>query len=210
MTTAIPSSSAVDALTPAMRRIVELVREHGPLSGNEIASRAHVSKSTLSGGGYLRELRRRHLVHVAGWQKNGNGFTTPLFGFGPAADCPRPLFSGADRDSEGMSRIVAALARRGAMTYREIAEVCGLSRNTIKNARYMEILVAQQRVHVCAWRRNRNGPMAAVYAAGAGPNEPKPAPLSGAERLRRYRTRCWLLAGSGSLLKNMVRHLPGY
>lgn len=196
-------------LTPAMRRIAEALRADGPLSAEEIANRAHVSKNTLSGGGYLQKLKQLNLAHVAGWQKNSNGFTTPLYGYGQAADCPKPQFSELDRDSLGMARIVAALKAGGAMSYREIAAASGLSRNTIKNARYMEILVAQRRVHVSDWRRNRNGPMVAVYTAGPGRNASKPLPLSNAECLARWRVRRRVLGGSSSLLKTIVRSMPG-
>ena len=114
---------------------------------------------------------------------------TPLFSLGDRADVPRPKFEDSDRDSLGMKRIVEALERHGTLTYLEAAQSSGLSSDTIKNTRYMDILVKQDRIHIVGWRRNRAGPMIAVYAAGRGNSVEKPPPLSRAEICRRSRER---------------------
>lgn len=173
----------------AMARILAALAAAGGLSRQEIARAAFVAATTLSGGGYLDKLRSQGLIHVSGWRRNRNGFTTPLYSLGKQGDCPQPRFDLDDRDSAGLSRIVATLERHGPLSYREAAALAGLSPHTVKNARYMEILVAQGRVHIGAWRRGRRGPASALYAAGSGRNAAKPAALSAAEKSRRFRDR---------------------
>jgi lambda repressor-like predicted transcriptional regulator len=202
-----PEEQSEALLTPAMKRILAALRLAGPMSCRDIAASAHVAKSSLDGG-YLKHLKTTGMIHIAGWQKNGNGFTTPLYGAGAAKDCPMPHFSEHDRDSPGLARIVAALDRVGPMTYREIALAAGLSANTIKNSGYMDVLVRQQRVHISEWRRNRKGPMVAVYAEGPGQNAVKPAPLSQAEKMQRWRVKGVLFDTSNSLIKTLTLLMP--
>lgn len=173
--------------SPAMQRIMHVLQERSPLSPAEISLAAHVALSSLSSAGYLKAMKEAKLIHVAGWGKNHNGFTIPLFALGDAKDCSRPKFKIADRDSAGMAKIVAALKQHGALGYKELAAASGLSANTIRSARYMDILVAQKRVHISAWSRNRNGPFYARYDAGPGIDAPKPKILSTAERSKRHR-----------------------
>lgn len=173
--------------SPAMTRILAALARTESLSVFEISRAAFVATTTLSGGGYLDKLKSMGLIHVSGWRKNSNGFTTPLYSLGHAVDYPQPLFDADDRDSDGMARIVAVLEKLGPLTYRQIATAAGVSPNTIRNARYMEILVVQERAHICNWRRNRHGPLSAIYAAGKGRNVEKPPPLSAAEKSQRHR-----------------------
>jgi len=173
--------------SPAMQRILELLARKADMSARDISQEAFVGITTLACGGYLKALRSKGLIHVSGWRKTRKGFVTPLFSLGDHLDLARPKFSDEDRDSRGMSQIVAALQQEGTMTYLEAAQATGLSPNTIKNARYMAILVKQQRIHIASWRRNQAGPMVAVYAAGPGQAAAKPAPLSHADKCRRSR-----------------------
>lgn len=159
------------------------------MSASDISSEAFVGVTTLACGGYLKALCSRRLVHISGWRKTRKGFVTPLFSLGDRADVARPKFENSDRNSSGMDRIVEALERFGMLTYLEAAKSSGLSSNTVKNARYMDILVKQNRIYIAAWRRNRAGPMIAVYVAGSGKSVEKPAPLSQAEKCRRSRER---------------------
>lgn len=176
--------------SPATGRILALLQARGGLSAEEIAREAHVSGKTLSGGGYLKRLHRAGMIHIAGWRKNCSGFTTPLYAAGGQPDCPRPpRFRAADRDSEGMARIVRALRRLGNLTAREVAEAADLSFNTLRSARYMDILVDQGRIHILGWRRNERGPMTPVYRAGPGTNAEKPPAYSAAAKSRRWRER---------------------
>lgn len=174
----------------AMARIIALLQARGPLSAQEIARDAYVSEKTLTCGGYLASLRQSGLIHVVDWRKNCNGFSQAVYGAGKRPDCPRPpKFQNADRDSPGMARIVGALKRLGNLTYREVAEAAGLSINTLRSARYMDILVEQERIHILGWRRNKRGPMTAVYRVGPGVNAAKPSAYSPAAKSRRWRVR---------------------
>ena len=175
--------------TPAIDRILSVLNEKGPLSVADIARFAFLGTSTLSGGGYIRRMRDAGQIHIGGWQKNSNGFSTPLYKAGEGVDLPRPKFRDMDRDSIGMAKIVSALRQYGPMTYRQLALATGLSHNTIKNGRYMDALLTQKRVHVTEWHRNTSGPMSAIYADGRGRNAPSPAPMSRAEINRRLRER---------------------
>lgn len=194
-----------EATTPAMQRILAVVEKKAGMSASDIAREAFVGLTTLACGGYLKALRARRLIHVSGWRKTRKGFVTPLFSLGDRPDLPRPVFKDEDRDSDGMSRIVAALEKSGPMTYREAAEVTGLSPNTIKNARYMDILVKQRRIHVCGWSRNRAGPIAAVYAAGYAAAAPKPEPLSTADKNRRFREKNRALSTDRGVVAQLAR-----
>jgi predicted ArsR family transcriptional regulator len=191
--------------SPAMRRILTLLGNKGDMSASDISHEAFVGLATLACGGYLKALRTRRLIHVSGWRKTRKGFVTPLYSLGDCPDLPRPEFTDGDRDSSGMKLIVAALKRIGMMTYLEAAQATGLSPNTIKNARYMDILVKQKRIHVAAWRRNRAGPMVAVYAAGFGKPAEKPEPLSRSEKCRRCREKKLVLSGDRGIAIQLSR-----
>lgn len=191
--------------SPAMQRILALLARKADMSASDMSREAFVGMTTLSCGGYLKALRKRRLIHVSGWRKTRKGFVTPLYSLGDRPDLPRPEFTDDDRDSQGMNRIVSALEQRGMMTYLEAAQATGLSPNTIKNARYMDILAKQNRVHIAAWRRNQNGPMVAVYAAGHGQPAEKPAPLSRAEKCRRSREKKRALSDDRGLSAQLSR-----
>ncbi len=191
--------------SPAMQRILALLAEKAGMSASDLSREAFVGLTTLACGGYLKALRAKRLIHVSGWRKTRKGFVTPLFSLGDRPDLPRPVFKDEDRDSEGMNRIVAALEKGGPMTYRQAAEATGLSPNTIKNARYMDILVKQKRIHVCDWARNRAGPMTAVYAAGYTAAAPKPAPLSAAEKNQRFREKGRVLTADRGIVAQLAR-----
>lgn len=188
-----------------MQRILTLLAKKADMSASDISREAFVGMTTLACGGYLKALRARRLVHVSGWRKTRKGFVTPLFSLGIRADLPRPEFTDDDRDSAGMNLIVLALQRLGTLTYLEAAQATGLSSNTIKNARYMAILAKQGRIHIAAWRRNRAGPLIAVYAAGHGNPAEKPAPLSRAEKCCRCREKKLALSDNRGIAVQLSR-----
>ena len=191
--------------SPAMQRILALLSKKSGMSANDISREAFVGLTTLACGGYLKALRSKRLVHVSGWRKTHKGFVTPLFSLGNRPDLPRPIFKDEDRNSDGMNLIVAALAQNGGMTYIEAAKATGLSPNTIKNAHYMEILVKQRRIHICDWKRNRAGPMTAVYAAGCAESVEKPPPFSSADKTRRFREKSRALSDNRGLAAQLLR-----
>lgn len=194
----------------AMKRITAVLKDRGPLDAREIAAIAFVSYTTLTGGGYLAELKRLGKIHVADWRKASNGSLVAVFGFGPGADAEKPAPSIFDRDSAGMARIVAALKLLGEMSYREAALAANLSPTTVRNARYMEILCEQKRIHISAWRRNPQGPMLPLFSAGQGENAERPTAYSGAEKSRRYRIKRLIATGQlggQSAVRSIVRSM---
>jgi len=191
--------------SPAMQRILALLAKKADMSASDISREAFVGLTTLACGGYLKALRAKRLVHVSGWRKTPKGFVTPLISLGNRPDLPRPEFRDEDRDSAGMALIVAALTRFGMQTYLEAAQTTGLSPNTVKNTRYMDILVKQKKIHIAAWRHNRAGPMIAVYAAGHGKAAEKPAALSHAEKCRRSREKKRALSEDRGIVAQLAR-----
>lgn len=181
--------------SPTMRRVLSVLASRAPLSAAELAREAAVSLSTLINGGYLKKLKTTGHVFIAGWGKNPNGFTMALYSLGNQADCPRPKFQDADRDSIGLARIVCALQQKSGQAAPELAKLAGLSLNTVRGRGYMEILLKQQRAHICDWQRSRSGNPSPLYAAGPGKNASKPEPMTKAEIRKRCRMRLAIKQG---------------
>lgn len=198
-------SRRVPALTrsPAMQRILAVMRRKSEMSVADISAEAFVGVTTLACGGYLRQLKAAGLIHVSGWRKTRRGFSTPLYSLGNHADLPRPEYSDRERDCPGMDRIVEALLHYGPATYPELAKSTGLSRHTLKNSGYLQALRTQEKIFISAWRRSRNGPMQAVYALAPGTDAPKPAKLTVAEKNRHCRERKRVLQGDRCLLAQL-------
>lgn len=202
--------------SPTMQRVMLVLAQRAPLSAAEMASEASVSLSTLINGGYLKGLRSAGHIFIVGWGKNPNGFTIALYSPGNLPDCPRPRFQDMDRDSLGLARIVAVLRDRNGQAAPELAKFAGLSLNTVRGRGYMEILLKQQRVHICDWRRSRSGNPCPIYAAGPGKNASKPTPLTKAEIRARHRMRVAIRDGhlptlgqQLSQMANLVAEKPG-
>ena len=189
--------------SPAMRRILGVLEKKPNMSIADISAEAFVGVSTLACGGYIAALKRQQLIYVSGWRKTNSRFATPLYCLGQAEDVPRPRIDESNRDAPGMDRIVDSLARYGRLTYREIAQYSGLSRNTVKNSGFLDALVVQQRIHVSGWRRATHGPMSPVYALGAGQAQPRPAPLDSAQKSDRHRRRTRIAARGDGLSAQM-------
>ena len=180
----------------AMQRVLAVLRRHGNMAAADIAAEAFVGVTTLACGGYIRALKARGLIYISGWRKVGGRFSTPLYSGGNLPDIARPRIDETNRDAPGMRRIVATLARFGALDYRQIAELSGLSVNTLKNSGFLDALIVQQRIHVAAWKRSPKGPMSPVYRLGADAAAPRPDPLNAAEKSRRQRQRAQADRGS--------------
>jgi len=93
-----------------------------------------------------------------------------------------------------MQSILATLERCGSLTYRGIAELSGLSLNTVKNSGYLDALIVQGRIHIGGWRRSSHGPMSPLYVLGSGEAVSKPQSLTGAEKCSRHRARLGIVA----------------
>ena len=190
--------------SPAMQRILGILGKKANMSVADISAEAFVGVTTLACGGYIATLRKRRLIYVSGWRKVKGRFSTPLYSLGELDDVPRPRVDDALRDAPGMRLIVATLTRYGPLTYREIAQYSGLSRNTVKNSGFLDALVVQQRIHISGWRRAAHGPMSAVYTCGPGQSLARPAPLSGAQKSDRHRLRARIAEQGSGLSAQMA------
>jgi predicted ArsR family transcriptional regulator len=185
-------STSIDDF-PASRacsRILAALARQGGLTRKELAAAAYVGETTLSGGGYLQQLRQRGLIHVSGWRRSASGsFSIPQFALGAGPDFPRPTINLANRAAAGMERLVEAIRAHGPLDYRQAAAAADLSPNTVKNAGYLDALLEQERIHVDSWQRGRRGAPRALYMAGSGANAPRPGALSPQEKSRAFRQR---------------------
>lgn len=176
--------------SPAFTRILSALASQGGLTRKELAAAAYVGETTLSGGGYLRQLRQLGLIHISSWRRSASGsFSIPLFSLGAGPDFPRPSIKLSNRAAAGMERLVEAIRAAGPLDYRQAAAVAGLSPNTVKSAGYLEALLAQERIHIDSWRRGRRGAPRPVFRAGPGANAPRPEALSQHEKSRAFRQR---------------------
>lgn len=174
----------------AKERILNALRRAPGLSKEEIAEQAFVALTTLSGGGYLKALRDDRIIFVSGWRRNGScGFSTPLYSLGPGPDYPKPAIEDENRSAPGMQKLLDAIERHGPIDYRQAAALAGLAATTVKNAGYLRALVSQGKIHICGWRRARNGPMRPLYGFGGGAERPPLSAYTPAEKSRSYRLR---------------------
>lgn len=68
--------------SPAMQRALTAIINHGPLTNQQVADRAHVSlaywQNTIRAA-----LIREGLIHQSGWERNHPGYYSPIFTAGP-------------------------------------------------------------------------------------------------------------------------------
>lgn len=183
-----PNTIPTPETSRVMRRILDKLELHGPMTMAEIADRCLVAVSTLSGGAYLLTLHKTlKLIHISGWVRNPRGPASAIYAIGEGDDAPKVRQSLEESNSPGLKAIVDAIERLGPMTGKEVAQFSGVSYTTIKGRGYMQVLKKQGKVHISGWRRQRSANMAPIYSAGAGEDCPKPEPYRRAERLRRIR-----------------------
>ncbi len=191
-------------LPPAYKRILAALSRHAGLSREEIAEKAYVAATTLSGGGYLRHMKELGLIYISGWRRNTVGvFAIPQYSAGRCKDYPRPQMTSQTREAPGMLRLLEVIERSGPLDYRQAARLAGLSPNTAKNAGYLKALVAQGKVFVSEWRRSRNGPPRPLYEVGRHKSAPPPEPLNAAEKSSRHRMRKSALSATASLTEQI-------
>ncbi|MEW6514013.1 MAG: hypothetical protein AB1443_08435 [Pseudomonadota bacterium] len=187
-----PRSIPVDDLpsSPAFGRILAALTRQDGLTREELSRAAYVSMNTLSGGGYLQRLRKQGLIFISGWRRSASGsFSIPQFSLGAGPDFPRPTINLSNRAAAGMERLYEAIRTQGPLDYRQAAAAANLSPNTVKNAGYLDALLAQKRIHIYSWRRAKRGLPRPVFMAGAGENVMRPAALSPRDKLRIHRQR---------------------
>lgn len=176
--------------SPAYSRILAALTRQGGLTREELSRTAYVGMNTLSGGGYLQRLRQQGLIYISGWRRSASGsFSIPQFSLGAGPDFPRPTINPTNRAAAGMERLYEAIRARGPLDYRQAAAAANLSPNTVKNAGYLDALLAQGRIHIDSWRRGRRGAPRPVFVAGPGGNAARPVALSPKEKSRNHRQR---------------------
>lgn len=185
--------------SPAYSRILAALARQGGLTREELSRAAYVSMTTLSGGGYLQRLRQQGLIYISGWRRSAAGsFSIPQFALGTGPDFARPTINLTNRAAAGMERLVEAIRTHGPLDYRQAATAADLSPNTVKNAGYLDALLAQGRIHIYAWQRGRGAPRP-LFMAGHGDNAPRPAVLSPGEKSRAFRRRQLAATAADSL-----------
>ena len=201
------SKTPLNHSTLGFQRILQLLAEKSNLSSLDISNEAYIGLKTLTCAGYLRALHSKNLaerkIFISGWRKTPYGFTTALYSLGAELDVQRPRLCDMERNTPGMQRVLDVLITHGPLTYREAAELSGVPQTTVKNSRYLEILNEQNRVHIQSWRRNRSGPMIAVYAAGPGRAAEKPEVFSEAQKSHRHRDKKRILNLDRSLMAQL-------
>ena len=190
--------------TPALQRILSILSQQEGLTARQISGLAYVSERTLTCGGYLKTLRTAGLIYIAGWTQTLQGGLAALYSAGRQPDQPRTKVARQSRHSDRFERIVRLLEERGPLGYREVAAALGLAPEVVKNARYMNQLVEQNRIHIAYWRRSKAGPMQAVFAPGPGISAHRPAPFSRAEVSRRSREKKRVLRGPLGLAEQLA------
>jgi hypothetical protein len=200
-------SISIDDLpaSPANSRILAALARQGGLTRKELAAAAHVGETTLSGGGYLQRLRQQGLIYISGWRRSASGsFSIPQFSLGAGPDFPRPSINLSNRAAAGMERLIDAIRTKGPLDYRQAATAADLSPNTVKNAGYLDALLAQERIHIDSWLRGRRGPPRPLFMVGPGANAPRPDALSAKEHSRARRRRA-LAASAADCFADQLR-----
>lgn len=194
--------------SPACSRILAALARQGGLTREELSQAAYVGMTTLSGGGYLRRLREQGLIHISGWRRSAAGsFSIPQFSLGAGPDYPRPTINLTNRAAAGMERLYEVIRTRGPLDYRQAAAAAELSPNTVKNAGYLDALMAQQRIHIESWQRSRRGPPLPLFIAGPGANAQRPVTLSPRDKSRAYRQRKLEATATNSLAEELLHFL---
>lgn len=94
-------------LTPSMRRILRALDQHGDMEADEIAERACVALSTLSGGGYLTKLLMLGMVRVSHWRRQDrSGPFIPTYSVTPGDSKPKPRpYSAAEKSRRWKQKV---------------------------------------------------------------------------------------------------------
>ena len=98
---------------PGMHRILEVLREFGPLTYREIAHFSGLSANTVKNSGFLNALIAQKRIHIGGWRHALNGPMSPVYhlGEGLAVDKPQPVATAEKcRQHRARSRIRATTA----------------------------------------------------------------------------------------------------
>jgi hypothetical protein len=164
----------------------------------------HIEAAEAVGAGSqsVREIlwRMEHLrlVHVETWCKHykargplaarfraGEGVSAP-YPSATAVDVPGASLAAGNPRSELISFAHIMRALQDGATRADIMDQTGCSHSNL--SKLLRTMKGLGIVHVCSWQRrcDEPGQPAEVLQLGAGRNAPKPKPIDGAERARRY------------------------
>lgn len=77
------------ANSPSMKRIVEVLTEHGPMDLHKLAEKACIAYGSLRYE-YRKTLVDAELIHLCEWRKNTQGSPTAIYAAGPGKPAKRP------------------------------------------------------------------------------------------------------------------------
>lgn len=77
-------SGKVSTTSPAMQRIVGVIKEFGEVAKADLAALAFVSEHTISRTGYLNTLVAAGLIHIVRYERSPSGPFSPVYRYGPA------------------------------------------------------------------------------------------------------------------------------
>lgn len=75
--------------SPAMKRIVKVLAEHGPMDLHKLAELACITYKSLRYE-YRHTLVDEGKIHLFDWRKNTQGSPTPIYAAGPGEPAKRP------------------------------------------------------------------------------------------------------------------------
>ena len=159
-------SISVDDLpaSPACSRILAALARQSGLTRKELAAAAYVGETTLSGGGYLRQLRQQRLIHISGWRRSASGsFSIPQFSLGAGPDFPRPTINLSNRAAAGMERLVEVIRSGGADACRPARRLARQGRVELRRTRKTQSRT--RRRHAVGRQRHRPDRTAAPRSA---------------------------------------------
>lgn len=97
--------------SPAMLRILQVLKTQGPMNRYTIAEKVHVAKRTIQSSHYMEMLHDEGLVHVCDYERlHRHGPPTIIWAFGPGKDAPRPKLV---TDSQAKYKAKTRIARLG-------------------------------------------------------------------------------------------------
>lgn len=152
--------------------IILQLLEAEAMGAAEIAKACGVVRQSVSPS--LKSMHSDGLIHIerrVGMQQK------PLYRAGAGDDAPRKATL---RDL-----IPSHLEKRPATSI-ELAELLGVSRQII-GAIITQLNDTGVKIRICAWRQQKHGPHLAVYALGGDPDAERPAPMTNAEKIAKYR-----------------------
>jgi len=85
-----PQVTAQNRAAPGMQRLLDAVRDMGPLDYRDAARIAGLSPNTVKNAGYLELLVDQGKLHVADWRRGRKGPMRPVYAYGPGEPAPRP------------------------------------------------------------------------------------------------------------------------